>query len=181
MKESNLMNFDIFSYFFKKLSKKMIPRIEIVAEKKMIGKRIKMSVTNNKTGELWRSFMPKRKEIQSNIGTDVYSLQVFDLSYFDNFNPNTEFEKWALIEVSDFDTVPNDMETFLLEGGLYAVFSYKGSSADNSIFQYIFTTWIPSSIYSLDNRPHFEVLGEKYKNNDPSSEEEIWIPIKLKE
>lgn len=159
----------------------MIPRIEIVAEKKMIGKRMKMSLTNNKTGELWRSFMPRRKEIQNNIGTDFYSLQVFDPSYFDNFNPNTEFEKWALIEVSDFDTVPNDMEIFLLESGLYAVFSYKGSSADNSIFQYIFTTWIPNSIYSLDNRPHFEVLGEKYKNNDPSSEEEIWIPIKLKE
>jgi AraC family transcriptional regulator len=29
----------------------------------------------------------------------------------------------------------------------------------------------------LDDRPHFEVLGEKYKNNDPTSEKEIWIPI----
>lgn len=25
---------------------------------------------------------------------------------------------------------------------------------------------------------HFEILGEKYKNNDPLSEEDIWIPIK---
>jgi GrpB-like predicted nucleotidyltransferase (UPF0157 family) len=25
-----------------------------------------------------------------------------------------------------------------------------------------------------------ELLGEKYKNNDPSSEEEFWIPIKAK-
>lgn len=41
-------------------------------------------------------------------------------------------------------------------------------------------TWLPASDYNLDNRPHFEVLGEKYKNNDPTSEEEIWIPIKLK-
>jgi predicted transcriptional regulator YdeE len=32
----------------------------------------------------------------------------------------------------------------------------------------------------IDNRPHFEVLGDKYKNNDPSSEEEIWIPIRKK-
>jgi AraC family transcriptional regulator len=30
----------------------------------------------------------------------------------------------------------------------------------------------------LDQRPHVEVMGEKYKNNDPDSEEEIWIPIK---
>ncbi len=77
--------------------------------------------------------------------------------------------------------VPNEMETFLLEGGLYAVFEYKGSSNDPSIFQYIFGTWLPGSNYLLDNRPHFEVLGDKYKNNDPNSEEEIWIPIKPKE
>lgn len=39
---------------------------------------------------------------------------------------------------------------------------------------YIFATWLPSSAYVLDNRPHFEVLGAKYKSNDPGSEEEIW-------
>ena len=49
-----------------------------------------------------------------------------------------------------------------------------------SIFQYIFSEWIPQSDYSVDDRPHFEVLGAKYKNNDPDSEEEIWIPIKKK-
>jgi AraC family transcriptional regulator len=70
------------------------------------------------------------------------------------------------------------MEPFRLEGGLYAVFDFKGSGNDKSIFQYIFGTWLPGSDYNLDNRPHFEVLGEKYKNNDPGSEEEIWIPIK---
>ena len=60
------------------------------------------------------------------------------------------------------------------------IFDYKGSSTDTSIFQYIFRTWLPSSSYQLDDRPHFEVLGAKYKNNDPESEEEIWIPIKPK-
>jgi AraC family transcriptional regulator len=64
--------------------------------------------------------------------------------------------------------------------GLYAVFNYKGSNMDHSIFEYIFRSWLPDSEYYLDNRPHFEVLGDKYKNNDPSSEEEIWIPIKPK-
>ena len=36
-------------------------------------------------------------------------------------------------------------------------------------------------LYILDNRPHFEVLGGKYKNNDSNSEEEIWIPVKQKQ
>ena len=90
------------------------------------------------------------------------------------------FEKWALTEVSDFDFVPNGMEIFLLTDGLYAVFNHKGSGADTSIFQYIYGTWIPNSDYFLDDKPHFEILGENYKNADPNSEEEIWIPIKTK-
>jgi len=159
----------------------MQPRIETLSEKKLIGIRMIMSFSNNKTGELWRSFMPRRKEIQNNIGTELFSMQVYDDLYFNNFNPDKAFEKWATIEVTDFSVVPGKMETFILPGGLYAVFIHKGAaSIEPETFEYIFRTWLPNSEYALDNRPHFEILGEKYKNEDPFSEEEIWIPIKIK-
>lgn len=159
----------------------MNQRIEILTGKKMIGKRTRMSVSENKTFDLWRSFMPRRKEIKSNIGEELYSIQVYDTSYFENFNPGKKFEKWAAVEVTDYGTVPEEMETFSLPGGLYAVFLYKGAASEGGkAFQYIFETWFPSSDYMLDYRPHFEILGEKYKNEDPDSEEEIWIPIKIK-
>jgi AraC family transcriptional regulator len=158
----------------------MTPRIEILPEKKLIGKRLQMSLANNKTQDLWQSFMPRRKEIQNSIGTDLYSMQVYDPLHFTTFNPNNLFEKWATIEVTDFDTVLDEMETFTLTSGLYAVFFYKGLNTNTQIFEYIFGAWLPNSEYVLDNRPHFEILGEKYKNNDPNSEEEIWIPIKEK-
>lgn len=158
----------------------MKPRIEHITEKKLIGKRLTMSLTNNRTAELWRSFMPNRRFIINNITNDMVSLQLYKPSHFANFNPTNEFEKWALVEVSNFDNVPNEMETFTLAGGLYAVFDYKGLSTDSSIFQYIYGTWLPNSEYDLDDRPHFEVLVEKYKNNDPNSEEEIWIPVQPK-
>ena len=157
----------------------MKPRIEILQTKKLVGKSLKMSLTNNKTSELWASFSPKIKDIKNKCTTDKISMQVYDASYHTNFNPNNQFEKWATVEVAHFKDVSKEMETFTLNGGKYAVFDYKGSSNDsNTFFQYIFMTWLPNSEYQLDNRPHFEVLGEKYKNNDPSSEEEIWIPIK---
>ena len=160
----------------------MEPRIEMLAEKKLVGKQMIMSLTNNKTPELWRSFMPRRKEIQNSIGTDLYSMQVYDEGYFRNFNPNATFTKWGAVEVTDFDSIPAEMESIVLPAGLYAVFLYKGAaSAGAKTFQYIFETWLPNSDYFLDNRPHFEVLGAKYKNDDPDSEEEIWIPIKAKE
>jgi AraC family transcriptional regulator len=158
----------------------MIPRIENLAQKKLIGIRLSMSFSNNKTGELWQKFMPDRSKICHKVNNDLISLQVYEYTHFSNFNPDNEFEKWAAIEVKNFVNVPEPMETFILEGGLYAVFDYKGLSNDPSIFQYIFGTWLPSSDYDLDDRPHFEVLGDGYRNNDPNSEEEIWIPIKPK-
>ena len=142
---------------------------------------MRMSLANNKTGELWRSFAPRRSEIINNLTLDLISMQVYGPTHFADFKPTNEFEKWATVEVTDFDKVPEDMETFTLHEGLYAVFDYKGSSSDPTIFQYIFGTWLPNSGYVLDDRPHFEILGDKYKNNDPTSEEEIWIPIKPKQ
>ncbi len=159
----------------------MIPTIQTLEEKKLIGQQLTMSFANNKTFELWNSFMPRRKDIQNSIGSDLYSMQIYAPLFFENFDPTKEFEKWATIEVTDFNAIPEGMKSFTLPAGLYAVFLYKGdTSKATETFQYIFGIWLPSSEYSLDNRPHFEILGEKYKHNDPNSEEEIWIPIKPK-
>jgi AraC family transcriptional regulator len=107
-------------------------------------------------------------------------MTVYSSTQFTGFDPANKFDKWAAVEVAHFDDIPDGMEAFTLAPGLYAVFVYKGSSADNSIFQYILSEWLPGSVYALDNRPHFDVLGDKYRNNSPDSEEEIWIPIKIR-
>ena len=157
----------------------MEPRIEVLKEKKLIGKRINMSLTNNKTFELWHSFMPRRKEIKNIISTDYFSIR--DYGGIPDFtNLGKEFEKWATMEVADHSSIPQGMEAFTLGGGQYAVFHYKGLNTDFKIYEYIYGQWLPNSNYKLDGRPHFEIMGEKYKNNDPDSEEEIWIPITAK-
>lgn len=143
----------------------------------MAGKRLTMSFANNRTGELWAGFMPHISGITNRASSLLYSLQIYDPLYFVHFNPARNFDKLALVEVTEKGPLPAGFEFFELHGGLYAVFHYKGLSSDSSIFSYIYTTWLPASGYVLDNRPHFEVLGDKYKNNDPASEEDIWIPI----
>ena len=159
----------------------MIPRIETINEKKLVGKRMTMCYADYRIGELWGSFMPRRKEITNTLTNDLLSLVVYAPNHFINFKPTNEFERWATVEVENFNKVPDEIETYNLSSGLYAVFNYKGmSSGAPAFFHYIYTEWIPNSNYILDDRAHFEVLGEKYKNNDPSSEEEIWIPIKAK-
>ena len=109
-------------------------------------------------------------------------MQIYDTKFnFFHFDINSSFEKWAAVEVADFTNVPVGMQTLILPQGLYAVFLYKGAAEEGEkTFRYIFEAWIPNSIYQLDNRPHFEILGSKFKHNDPDSEEEIWIPVKHK-
>lgn len=159
----------------------MEPQLKILSEKKLIGTRITMTFANNKTAELWRNFMLRRHEITNSVHTELFSIQLYSPYFFDAFNPNQDFEKCAAIEVADFNTVPQGMETFILASGLYAVFLYKGNASNaEETFRYILLTWLPRSEYVLDNRPYFEILGEKYKVGHPDSEEEIWIPIRLK-
>ncbi|MDX2189519.1 MAG: GyrI-like domain-containing protein [Bacteroidota bacterium] len=156
------------------------PRIDTLKEKHLIGIRMKMSLSNNRTGELWKEFMQLRNSNMKVKRSELYSIQVYPLNYFNSFSLENEFEKWAAVKVVDSQNLMPFFYSFILPAGLYAVFNYKGINTDHSIFKYIYSEWIPNSEYMLDHRPHFEILGEKYKNNDPNSEEEIWIPIKDK-
>jgi AraC family transcriptional regulator len=156
----------------------MQPRIETLIEKRLIGKRMKMSFSNNKTGQLWQSFMPRRKEIKNNVSSELFSVEVYPSSFFNDFTPEKEFDKWAAIEVSNYDSIPSEMETLTIPSGMYAVFLHKGPASEgHKTYQDIFETWLPNSDFLIDNRPHIAIMGEKYKGSDPSSEEEIWIPI----
>ena len=157
------------------------PSIRQLLEKKLIGRNLKMSLINNKTTSLWRGFMHLKGSISKLVSENVFSLQVYPSDYFTPFSPSKEFTKWAAVEVSHFDLIPDQMESFIIQEGLYAVFNYRGSSENKAIFEAIFTQWLPLSNYHLDDRPHFEILGKKYKNKDENSEEQIWIPIKLKQ
>lgn len=158
----------------------MEPRIETLEEITLVGKKVRMSLAGNKTAELWRSFVPNRTAIKSNTGSDLYSVEVYDdLTFFNHYDPTREFEKWAAIRVTDFDSVSDEMESLVIPRGLYAVFHYRGKASEaQETYQYIYGSWLPDSVYELDLRPHFALMGEKYRHEDPGSEEELWIPIR---
>jgi len=159
----------------------MEPKIEFLKEKKFIGKSLKMSFADNKTFELWREFMPHRKQIKDNVGVELFSIEVYPEGFFESFDPAKKFEKWAAVEVADFENIPDEMEILTSPEGLYAVFIYKGNSSEGAIFhRNIFQNWLPNSEFLLAARPHFAVMGEKYKNDSDDSEEEIFIPVKIK-
>ncbi len=155
-------------------------RIESVNDILLIGMKRRMSLTQNRTFELWRHFSPLIGKIQNRLNSNLYSVEIFDdTTFFKAFSPNVEFEKWAAVEVKDFNFILEGMSQLVIPKGLYVVFKYKGKPSEaQEFFQYIYSSWFPGSNYKLDTRPHFALMGEKYKGEDPDSEEEFWIPIK---
>lgn len=155
------------------------PEIVMLEPKSLIGLSTTMSLSNNKTAHLWRSFMPRRHEVPGRISSDYISMQVYEEMDQHMFNPSTEFVKWAAVEVGAGIEAPGGMEEYTLKGGMYAVFNHKGPASNApAMMGYIFGKWLPASEFELDQREHFEILPEGYDPMDPEAEEQIVIPVK---
>lgn len=157
------------------------PRIQTKAERYFVGMNIKTNLLENKTHELWSNFMPRKKKINSIKGDALFSMQEYPSGLaMTDFTPQTIFTKWAAVEVSSLDNLPEGMNSLIIPESKYAIFSHKGpASTFHLTAQYIYSQWLPSSGYSIPDLPHFEVMGDKYLGHDnPATEEEVWIPIR---
>ena len=154
------------------------PRIEKITPLFLIGMHCAMSIAENKTRELWKGFMPHKKKIENHVPDQHYSVEIYPRGYFDRFDPQRPFTKWAAVAAKPGSNPPESMESLNIPGGLYAVFRYKGRPEEvSSFYRYIFTEWLFQNSYKLDHRPHFSLMGKEYRNGDPHSEEDIYIPV----
>ncbi len=159
----------------------MKPEIVGLKEIKLIGMHINHSLSNNKTIELWKKFMPRIKELSGLKNSWHYAIQQYDYEIRkENFTPYTKFNIWAAVEVNSIENIPREMNSFVLPSGKYAKFMHKGDAKKFSeTLNFIMNIWLPESQYELDSRVHFQIMKDKYLGeNNPNSEEEIWIPIK---
>ena len=153
----------------------MSPKIISIEKRTVIGMQSFMHHNEHrKIVALWQHFMPRQKEIQTRLNSEFIALQIYD-----DFNVmDKPFDIWACVEVISLKDIPDGMTSFIIPEGEYAVFNHKGLDAANT-YQSIMTEWLPTSGYQIDHRPHFQVMGDKYKNGHPDSEEEFYVPIKL--
>ena len=126
---------------------------------------------------LWPRVMPRLAQIRNRTSQDLISLRNFNGIPVFGPQANPDFTYWGGVEVLEAN---KGFEHLEIPAGTYAVFHYKGLSSDSTIWRYIYSQWLPNSKWELDERPHFERLGSKYKNDDPTSEEDIYIPIRPK-
>lgn len=124
----------------------MTPKIKVLQPKVLVGKRIRTSISENNTFELWKKFKSRRSEIDNHIEGIFYSVQVYDEVIGAGFTLTTLFDKWAAMEVKEMGPCPEGMETLTIPHGKYAVFIYKGIAADfGQTLGYIFNQWLHKS------------------------------------
>ncbi|MDR6238564.1 AraC family transcriptional regulator [Aureibacter tunicatorum] len=159
----------------------MKPKIIEIEKRNFIGMNVLTSLANNKIPQLWRDFMPRKKEIENNINTGCYEIHPFDTGFkMENFTEDMKFEKWAAVEVNEIKNIPKELNSLTIEGGKYAVFEHKGTMSNIQMsFDYAYGTWLSNSEYEIDRRASFERYGEQYFGPEhPESITELWIPIK---
>ena len=69
----------------------MNPTIKTFPTTKYKRKNLSFTYADYRVFELWSSFMPRRKEIQNTIGSELYNIQINPENF--DFNPNTPFVK----------------------------------------------------------------------------------------
>ena len=146
----------------------------------LVGMKIRTTLGEDRTYELWHAFKSKIKEIQGRVDNNYFSVQQFDKGIsFDKLTPVTAFNKWAAVQVDPaLELIPHGMEPLLIPKGKYAVFIHKGEAFKfGRTLQYIFGQWLPQSGFRLDGRPQFEIMGSNYRPDDPNAKEEVWVPV----
>ncbi len=153
------------------------PRIETVSPRVLVGVRMEMSMVADRTSDLWRSFGPRMREIPGRITEGSVALRSYRAPG-DVFDPEAVFERWAGVEVSGHEGVPEGLDTCRIAGGLYAVFEHRGPASDLAPFRFFFQEWLPASPFDLDLRPHFELLSASYDPRSPDATEECFVPLR---
>lgn len=120
-----------------------------------------------------------KKQIKNAISPNTYIGLV-------KYVPDNPEEDYYIpcVEVSSLDTIPSGMVGYTIETHKYAVFKYVAFQRAeevtietlNEIYNYIFSTWRPNTIYSQADSFHFERIDYKLTRDD-YCEIDLYFPI----
>lgn len=158
------------------------PEIKVITRKKIVGVKGLTSLREVRIPDIWKVFLSRVSEIKNKKRDCPYfSICEVNLGFdMNKFNEDTEYSELVGVEVEDFNNIPENMETRVIEEGKYAVFTHKGSTNKLGItYDYIWGTWVPCSGAEVDFRDDFEVHDKRFLGADnEESQLDIYIPIK---
>lgn len=154
------------------------PKFETKPALKCVGMMITTSPGSNEIPGLWDKFVPHLDSIPNRINHNMC---------FGVINPhgpkesNNKMDYACVVEVGNFDDVPDGMISAEIPEAYYAVFTHKGPiSKFMKTIRYVFGEWLPNSEYTLNGSPELEVYDERFDPVSEESECDICLPVKKK-
>ncbi len=146
---------------------------------KIVGIKDRIIMPNNTIPSLWEKFMTRENEISKKKKGVYYGIA-------DNMSTEAyEFDETIGVEVEEFENIPKDMCTYIIPAQKYIVFTHKGLLFDNGgvslvsrSYDYIYSKFLPTSEFKVNNDFNFELYDSRYIENSNDSEFDIYVPIK---
>jgi len=161
----------------------MEPRIERKEPQNLVGLVYYGDNKNWEIPKLWEEFLSLTGKIPNALpGRVAYGV----CFYSGNFSKTGQFYYLAALPVAKLENIPMEMVGKTLPASDYAVFTHSGALVGESktikdTYGYAYGTWLPQSGYENPFGFDFEFYGERFHGNqDPTSEIEVWIPIRKK-
>jgi AraC family transcriptional regulator len=127
---------------------------------------------NNEIPTMWEAMGPRLSEVQHVVNPEVCYGVV------DNMDEGSgTFDYMAGIEIERVTELPEGMVRWDVPAGTYAVFTCTLPGLGEA-YAHAYATWLPQSGYERAPVPEFELYGGDFDPRDPSSEMEIYIPIR---
>lgn len=145
------------------------------------GIRGKTSTLDNVLADLWNRLFEICSQIPASLEARRFGICETDRTKtYISKDGNVAFSEIVGIEVDGLGQLPEGVDTKIIPGGRYAVFTHRGT-VDTLIktYDYIWGSWILFTKEMLDDREDFEIYDERFLGADNADTQiDIYIPVK---
>ncbi len=156
----------------------MEPEIIIQPATKLVGIAKQYNSNDLDLVQLWSAFKPYRNNIANQVGDNAFGIY----EGYEESDDEVNFSYVCTVAVSNFDDVPEGMETREIPEQMYAKFTHKGPVANiDQTLKHVWGSWLPKSNFDYIEKPDFELYRSGFNNSDPKNELYLHIPVKAKQ
>lgn len=139
-----------------------------------VGMLVRTTPGNPNMMQLWQDFggQVQRVRGQANPGLFYGAMHNYDMQ-------TGQFDYLAAVEVEAGQEAPEGMVVWQVPAQTYAVFETTLPEIGPA-YEYIYGPWIAGADFERTDGPEFELYGEEFNPEDPSSKMHIYIPVQPK-
>lgn len=122
----------------------------------------------------WLEFNKRKSEIKNRLGKTSFGIAKSEGKY----NTENMMRYLAVVEVSEYEDIPEGFSTYTIPKTTYAAFENKGlGNTTVHTITYIYGTWLPQSKFKRSAGDDMEIFDSRFDLNDENSVSKYLIPV----